>query len=87
MEKLTLKNGSEFEGYALTSSGYLFIYVTGSDMKSVFNAFVEPENTEEIIYTDVNDEQVTFTGFTKLISVRDEGNSLITATMGVQLNV
>lgn len=87
MEKLTLKNGSEFEGYALASPGILFIYVTGSDMKSVFNDFVEPENTEEIIYTNINDEQVTFTGFTKLISMRDEGNSLITATMGVQLNV
>lgn len=80
MEKITLIDGTEFEGNVIESVD-LFMYMNGSDIKTVFDSLIEPGNTSEIVYTQANGETITFTGFNKLIAVRDEGNNLITAVM------
>ena len=77
-EKITLDGGTEFAGYVL-NVGDLFVYVFNSTMYNVFNAFIE--NTGAIVYTQANGEEITFTGYTKLIAVRDEGNNLVTAVI------
>lgn len=77
-EKITLSDGTEFAGYAL-NIGDLFLYLYGSTMPVVFNAL--HGNTGDIVYTQANGDEVTFTGFTKLVAVRDEGNNLITAVL------
>ena len=79
-EKLTLKNGTELTGFAI-SSDFLFLYIYSSDLRTVFDLLIDPANTAEIIYTMNNGEDVKYEGFTKLISVRDEGDYLITAVL------
>ena len=61
--------------------GDLFLYVNGSDLQTVFNLLIDPEKTKKITYTQVNGEKQIFTGFRRLIAVRDEGNGLITAVL------
>ena len=80
-EKLTLSNGTELENSSAILSGNLFLYIRGEDMKTVFDLLIDPENTEEIVYTMINGEDRTFSGFNKLIAVTDEENGLITAVL------
>ena len=79
-ETLKLNDGSILDGNALRS-GDLFLYVNGSDLQTVFNLLIDPEKTKKITYTQVNGEKQIFTGFRRLIAVRDEGNGLITAVL------
>lgn len=84
MGTLTLNDGTVLlNSYALLSTGNLFIYVHHEkiDIAGVFNAFVDPAKTSTIIYTQVNGEKTTFTGYVKLIAVRDEGDGLYTAVL------
>lgn len=78
--KLTLENGTEFDGNALLISD-LFLYIYGETIMYVFNSLVDPQGTSTIKYTQANGEEVTFEGYTKIIAVRDEGSGLITAVM------
>lgn len=80
-EKLTLNDGTVLENASALLSRDLFLYVNGSDLRTVFDLLIEPENTEKIIYTMVNGEDVIYVGYEKLIAVRDEGNGLITAVL------
>jgi hypothetical protein len=50
-------------------------------MKEIFDLLIDPDNTAEIIYTRINGTDVTFTGYTRLIAVRDEDVGLITAVL------
>lgn len=79
-ETLKLNDGSILDGNALLS-GDLFLYVNGSDLQTVFSLLIDPNKTKKIIYTMVNETKQTFTGFKRLIAVRDEGNGLITAVI------
>ena len=82
MTKLTLNDGTVLEdASALLSSGNLFLYMYNSDLRTIFDLLIEPENTEEITYTQVNGEDVVYRGFNKLTAVRDEGGGLITAVL------
>lgn len=85
-EKLTLSNGTELENSSAILSGNLFLYIRGEDMKTVFDLLIDPENTEEIVYTMINGEDRTFSGFNKLIAVTDEENGLITAVLRREVN-
>lgn len=78
--KLTLENGTEFEGNALLASD-LYLYIYEETIIYVFNSLIDPQGTSTIKFTQANGEEVTFEGFTKIIAVRDEGNGLITAVM------
>ena len=84
MGTLTLNDGTILhDSSGLVSSGNLFIYVRqdGISMTEVFNAFIDPEKTERIVYTQVNAEEIVFTGYEKLSAVRDEGDGLCTAVL------
>lgn len=80
-EKLTLNNGTVLENSSAILSGNLFLYIRGKTMKAVFNLLSVRKNVETIVYTQVNGEDLTFSGFTKLTAVSDEGNGLITAVL------
>ena len=80
-EKLTLNNGTVLENSIAILSGNLFLYIRGKTMKAVFNLLSVRKNVETIVYTQVNGEDLTFSGFTKLTAVSDEGNGLITAVL------
>ena len=80
-EKLTLSNGTELENSSAIFSTDLFLYIRGETLKDVFDLLIDPENTETIVYTQINGEDLTFTGFDKLIAVRDECNGMITAVL------
>lgn len=79
-ESLRLNNGSKLNGNALRS-GDLFLYITDADLQTVFNLLIDPEKTKKITYTQVNGEKQIFTGYKRLIAVRDEDNGLITAVL------
>ena len=84
MGTLTLNDGNVFQNSsALVSTGNLFVYIqqAGVTLTDVFNAFVDPEKTGRIVYTQVNAEEIVFTGYEKLIAVRDEGDGLFTAVL------
>lgn len=84
MGTLTLNDGTVFQNSsALVSSGNLFVYVQqeGTTLTDVFNAFVDPEKTARIVFTQVNGEEISFLNYEKLIAVRDEGGGLFTAVL------
>ena len=85
-EKLTLNNGTELEDSSAILSGDLFVYIHDSDLQTVFGLLIDPENTEQIIYTRNNGTEVTYEGYTKLKAVTDEGNGLITAVLRREVN-
>ena len=80
-EKLTLNDGTVLENSSAILSSDLFVYIHDSDLQTVFDLLIDPENTKKIIYTQVNGESVTFVGYEKLRAVTDEGNGLITAVL------
>lgn len=82
-ENLKLNNGTVFNNsYAIFSSPYLLMYISnGGNLQDVFDLLIVPENTEQIIYTQNNGNAITYTGFDKLICVRDEENGMITAML------
>lgn len=81
MEKLTLSDGTVLENASAILAGELFLYMNGQTLKTVFDLLIEPENLNSIKYTMANGESVVFSGYRRLIAVRDEGNSLITAVL------
>lgn len=82
METLTLNNGEVLEcTYAIESTGLLFIYSrSGLTIKELCDLLFPSENIVSIISTFAGGSK-TYTGYNKLISVRDEGNNLITAVL------
>lgn len=80
-EKLTLSDGTVLEHSNAVISGDLFLYMYDHGMKEIFDLLIDPDNTAEIIYTRINGTDVTFTGYTRLIAVRDEDVGLITAVL------
>lgn len=80
-EKLTLNDGTVLENSSAILSSDLFLYIHDSDLQTVFDLLIDPENTQKIVYTQVNGESVAFVGYKKLRAVTDEGNGLITAVL------
>ena len=85
-EKLTLNDGTVLENSSAILSGDLFVYIHDSDLQTVFNLLIDPENTEVIVYTRNNGTEVTYEGYTKLKAVTDEDNGLITAVLRREVN-
>lgn len=84
MGTLTLNDGTVFQNSsALVSTGNLFVYIlqAGVTLTDVFNAFVDPDKTGRIVYTQINGEEISFLNYEKLIAVRDEGCGLFTAVL------
>ena len=85
-EKLTLNDGTELDNSSAILSGDLFLYVNGYDLRTVFDLLIDPENTKQIIYTQVNGTLITYVGYKKLRAVTDEDNGLITAVLRREVN-
>ena len=84
MGTLTLNDGTVLlNSYALVSSGSLFVYAQADGMTfvSMCELFCDPAKTAHIVYTQVNGEDITFTGYEKITAIRDEGNGLFTAVL------
>ena len=86
-EKLTLNDGTELDNSSAILSGDLFVYIHDSDLQTVFDLLIDPDNTQKIIYTQINGTSIAYVGYKKLIAVRDEGNGLITAVLRKEVNV
>ena len=80
-EKLTLNDGTVLDNSSAILSGDLFLYIHDSDLQTVFDLLIDPENTKQIIYTQVNGTSLTYVGYKKLHAVTDEDNGLITAVL------
>lgn len=84
--KLTLSDNTVFENsHAIENGTNLHIYVQDgeSGIRQVFEAFIEPQKTAEIQYEDMAGQVTVFSGYNRLIAVRDEGRGLITAVLCV----
>ena len=80
-EKLTLNDGTELENASAILSGDLFLYIHDSDLQTVFDLLIDPDNTQKIIYTQVNGTSIAYVGYKKLKAVTDEDNGMITAVL------
>ena len=82
METLTLSDGTVLENStALESSGMLFIYTRNHySVKDLCDALFPAENIGHITAVFPGGETV-YTGYSKLVSLRDEGNNLTTAVL------
>ena len=81
---LTLNDGTVFQNsYAMISSRLLMVYIDDgeSDLRTVFDALIDPEKTAIVTSVDYSGQESVFRGYTKLIAVRDEGGGLITAVL------
>ena len=79
--KLKLNDGTVLEDSSAILSGDLFLYMNGYGLQEIFELLIDPEKTKKIIFTQVNGDKVTITGYKRLIAVRDEDNGLITAVL------
>ena len=84
--KLTLNDGTVLEDSSAILSGDLFLYMNGYGMKEVFDLLIEPEKAKKIVYTRNDGSIVSYLKYKKLISVRDEGDDLITAVLRREVN-
>lgn len=82
METLTLNNGVVLENStAIEDEDSLYIYTRNNyAVKVLCDALYLPANIERIIAVYPGGE-ATYTGFNKLIAVRDEGKGLTTAVL------
>lgn len=82
--KLVLADGTEFENsYVYLVDFNLFVYIRDEEatLKSVFNSFIESDKVGKISIVESDETVTNYSGFTKLIAIRDEGNGLITVNM------
>lgn len=82
METLTLNNGTVLENStAIESNGSLFIYTrNGYTIPKLCNDLYPAENIISIT-AEFPGGSCVYTGYNKLIALRDEGNNLITAVL------
>ena len=81
VENLVLNDGTQLMNASAIDSGDLFLYINGHNLRKVFGWLIDPEKTAEIRYIMCDATVQTFSGFTKLIAVRDEGGGLVTAVL------
>ena len=87
METLTLNNGVVLENSAaIENEDSLYIYTRNNyAVKDLCDVLYLPANIERIVAVYPGGE-TTYTGFIKLIAVRDEGKGLTTAVLKRVLN-
>lgn len=79
--KLKLNDGTVLEDSSALLSGDLFLYMNGHRLQEIFDLLIDQEKAKKIVFTQANGENITFTGYKRLIAVRDEDNGLITAVL------
>ena len=85
-ENLKLNDGTVLDNSSAILSSDLFLYMNGYGMKEVFDLLIEPEKAKKIVYTRNDGSSVSYLKYKKLISVRDEGDDLITAVLRREVN-
>ena len=85
-ENLKLNDGTVLDNSSAILSSDLFLYMNGHGMKEVFDLLIEPEKAKKIVYTRNDGSIVSYLKYKKLISVRDEGDDLITAVLRREVN-
>ena len=82
METLTLNNGTVLENStAIETSGMLCIYTrNGYTLRDLCDALFPPENISRITAVFPGGTYV-YKGYNHLVSLRDEGNYLVTAIL------
>ena len=81
MEKLRFADGTEVNESRLIQDRDLFLYMKDVSFKSAFKLITDTKKTKRIIYLDNGGGSTTFTGYTKPVALRDEGNGLTTAVL------
>lgn len=85
METLTLNDGTILENsyvYESEDINALFVYTRNEyALGFVFNLLYDPEKTGSIVYKKSNGNEITYTGYTRLTAVTDEGHGMITAVL------
>ena len=81
METLRLNDGTVLNNSSVVLSGDLFLYMNGITLQSAFQQLIESRKTRRIVYTMNNGEKIEYSGYTKLVALRDEGNGLTTAVL------
>lgn len=79
-EKLTFNNGQEVKGHLLETETRLFLYIYGLTFDEVYQLVKDPENTK-IIKAEYLGSSVTVKGYKKLMSVSEELNGMISASL------
>lgn len=79
MEKtLTFSGGKKLQNsYALEGRSELFVYVEdeGATLPDVFKILADEKKTKKIVYK-YSEAEYVFEGYTKLVSIRDEGTAI-----------
>lgn len=79
MAKLTLNDGTELDGaYALENGGTLTAYLPGMTLADGFSLLNDPEKTKKI-RAEQYGQEITFSGFRYLFSLREEPGGLLSA--------
>lgn len=81
MEKLRFGDGTEVNDSRLIQDRDLFLYMNDVSFKSAFKIITDTKKTKRIIYLDNGGGSATYTGYTKPVALRDEGNGLVTAVL------
>ena len=82
METLRLNDGTVLEdASAIETAPDLFLYIGGTTLGAVFYQLSESRKTRRIAYLQNNGGTAEYTGYTKLVALRDEGNGLVTAVL------
>lgn len=79
-EKLTLNDGTELQGHAIETEPRLFVYVWGKTLTEAFELLDDPEKTKKIVAERYGETQ-TVRGYKRLMSISDEGNGMISASL------
>lgn len=82
MRTITLSNGVVLEdSYVVENSEALYIYTDhGYTIKELCDLLFDPKNTSRITVV-FGEHMIEYTGYNKLVSVRDEGGTMITASV------
>lgn len=79
-EKMVFNNGTEVKGHLLETETRLFLYIYGLTFDEVYQLVKDPENTK-IIKAEYLDSKITVKGYRKLMSVSEELNGMISASL------
>ena len=77
-ETLTLNDGTVLNGHALGSEDELFLYVYGTTLADLYPLISDAEKTAKI-QEDRNGDQMIYTGYNYLYSIREERSGMVSA--------
>ena len=79
-EKLILKDGTELNGHQIETETRLFLYIFDLTLAEVFELLIDPEKTKSITWERYG-ASGKITGYKRLMSISDENNNMICASL------